>query len=112
MKKNRLSIKVIGIIIGVLVVFTWLYVVFVIDGEDNDFIEAVNNNAISANVLIINVTRENNSTSYSAGQSGVIFKKDFGRYYLLTALHGIPFGNNSQILVLGYDQLAYSEVDF
>jgi S1-C subfamily serine protease len=112
LKKNHLLIKIVGTTIGALVVFVGVYAFFLSDDEDQDFIKAVNNNVITANVLIINVTTESGSTSYSVGQSGVIFKKDAGEYYLLTALHGIPLESNAKILVLGYDQPTYGEADF
>ena len=102
-------------VIPVILVFAVVIAISVIRmpcGEDMDFIEAVKSNAITANVLIINVTTESNSTSYSAGQSGVIFKRESEKYYLLTALHGLSLENNAKILVLGYDQPTYAEVDF
>ena len=114
-KSSRLLKIIIGIILGALgalLVLVVLYVAFMPRGEDTDFKEAVSNNAITANVLIINVTTDSNSTSYSAGQSGVIFKKESEKYYLLTALHGIPLEGDAKILILGYDQPTYAEADF
>jgi S1-C subfamily serine protease len=44
----------------------------------------------------------------------VIFKRKHDRYYVMTALHGIPIepeSINTKYLVLGYDQLTYGEAD-
>lgn len=91
-----------------------MYAIFNSDGGDLEFIEAVNNDAISANILLINVTEESGSISFSAGQSGVIFRKGSKKHYALTALHGIPLeheSNDTKLIVLGYNQPTYGEAD-
>ena len=116
MNKNKkyLKRKYISLIFCVVVISAIMYVMFRSDGEDFDFIESVNNEAISANVLIINKTEKSDSISYSAGLSGVIFRKDSEKYYVLTALHGIPLDSelsDTKFIVLGYDQPTYGEAD-
>lgn len=116
MTKNRKHLKkYIGSIFCMVLVLVVMVAVFSSGGEDLDFIEAVNSKAISANILLINVTEESvSSVSYSAGQSGVIFRKDDEKYYVLTALHGIPLDielNNTKFIVLGYNQPTYNEAD-
>ena len=100
---------------AMLVVICAVFGIDIFEGEDSEFIEAVINRAISANVLFIEVTKtagENSvSTSYSAGHSGVVFKKDNDRYYVLTALHAIGL-EKTKILVLRYDQQTYNEYLF
>jgi len=114
MNKNgkRPLIKYIGVMLCAAVIIAVCYVVFFSNSENLDFIEAVNSKAISANILLINATEESSSISYSAGQSGVIFKRENEKYYVLTALHGIPIEpelNNVKFLVLGYDQPEYKD---
>lgn len=80
--------------------------------EDSDFIEMVNNKAISANILIINATEDSGSVTYSTGQSGVIYKQENGKYYALTALHGMPSEDEkstTKLIVLGYTQPTYAD---
>ena len=71
--KNRKSIIFAGIFFAMIVAL-FLYLMVDFKTEDADFIMDVNSNAITANILLINVVEENGSTSFSAGQSGVIFK--------------------------------------
>jgi S1-C subfamily serine protease len=116
LNKNRKYPLIMHIVIMLCpaVIIAVCYGVFFSNGEDLDFIETVNSRAVSANILLINVTEESNAVSYSAGQSGVIFKRENGKYYVLTALHGIPIDNESsdtRFLVLGYDQPAYGVAD-
>ena len=110
-KKRQLT-KCIILLLCAAIAITVVFSVFLSGSEDFEFIEAVNNKAISANILLINATEESASISYSAGQSGVIFKRENEKYYVLTALHGIPIepeSNNVKFLVLGYDQPEYKE---
>lgn len=106
MKRKYIS----AIICAVVILGVIVYAIFNFGRNDLEFVEAINNNAISANILLINTTEESGSTSFSAGQSGVIFKKDAEKYYVLTALHGIELDQNkSKIIALGYDQPTYNE---
>jgi len=112
--QKHLKRKYIGVIFCAVVILAVIYVIFRSGGEDFDFIETVNKDAISANVLILSKTEKSDSISYSAGLSGVIFRKDSENYYVLTALHGIPLDselNDTKLIVLGYDQLTYGEAD-
>ncbi|QIB69717.1 trypsin-like peptidase domain-containing protein [Aminipila butyrica] len=106
MKRKYISaIICAAVILGVMV-----YAIFNFGRNDVEFVEAINNKAISANILLINITEEAGSTSFSAGQSGVIFKKDAEKYYVLTALHGLePDQKKIKIIALGYDQPTYNE---
>ncbi len=117
--KNKIrTLKI--IIYTVLCVITALAVVYVVFGfdifkiEDSDLIKAVKDKAISANVLLIRVAEESvsgdvtvTSTSYSAGHSGVVFRKEDNRYYVLTALHAVDM-ENPKMLVLRHDQPTYN----
>ena len=111
MRKNRKH-KYIALVLCAAVIIAGFCAVFFSGGEDLEFIEAVNRKAVSANILLINATEESASISYSAGQSGVIFKRENDQYYALTALHGIPIKSDStdtKLIVLGYDQPEYQE---
>lgn len=113
MNKNEKNLKrkyISAIICAAVILGAIVYAVFNFEGSDLEFIEAVTNDAISANILLINITDESGSTSFSTGQSGVIFKKDAEKYYVLTALHGLEIDQGkTKIIVLGYDQPAYNE---
>ncbi|MCL2633923.1 MAG: serine protease [Oscillospiraceae bacterium] len=106
-RKKKISLIVIGVV--AVTVVGYAAVLFAdIYSVDSEFIEAVNNQAISASVLLVVETEEVHneevtSISYSTGFSGVIFKKEENRYYVLTALHAIEY-DNPKILVLRYDQ--------
>jgi S1-C subfamily serine protease len=76
------------------------------------FIEKARNEAITANIKIIQLTYDtgfnSSSISVSAGASGVIFRKEGNTYYALTALHVITEEKDvdkTQIVVMGYDDL-------
>jgi hypothetical protein len=85
LSKNKIHTlnKIIYIVLCVIAVLAYIYVVFgfeIFKIEDLDLIKAVKDKAISANVLLIQVTEESGSddatvtsTSYSAGHSGVVF---------------------------------------
>jgi S1-C subfamily serine protease len=108
--KNLKKIYISAIICAAVILSVIVYAIFNFERNDLRFIEAINNDAISANALLINITDEPGSTSFSAGQSGVIFKKDSEKYYVLTALHGLELNQNKiKIIVLGYDQPTYDE---
>jgi len=103
-RKYIIAIICITVISGVIV-----YALYNFGRNDPKFIEAVNHDAISAN---INITEESGSTSFSAGGSGTIFKRDAEKYYALTALHGLKLDQNkTKIIVLGYDQPTYKDAD-
>ena len=53
---------------------------------------------LSANIGIFSKTEKDGSISYGEGGSGVIFKKDGGTYYALTAAHVVSV-ENAQLLV-------------
>ena len=114
-KTKHIPLIIVCAALSVSAVLVVIYAMFgfnIFKSEDLDFIEAVNSRAISANVLFIEATEtageSSVSTSYSAGHSGVVFKKENGRYYVLTALHAIGL-ENTRILVLRYDQQTFNE---
>lgn len=69
----------------------------------------VTKDVLSANLHIIKQVSEGDSLSYSAGFGGVIFQKDADKYYLLTAYHAVDSLENSNLIVLTYDDLTYNE---
>ena len=83
---------------------------------NRQFIEHVENNALSANIKIVQLkyTSGVNSSSIavSAGASGVIIRKEGDRYFALTANHVISEledVDKTQIVVLGYDDLDFQD---
>ena len=75
---------------------------------NKEFIKNVENNALSANIKILQLKYRNdkNSIAVSAGASGVIIKKEGNRYFALTAKHVISELDNvkkTQIVVMGYE---------
>ncbi|HAS74222.1 MAG TPA: hypothetical protein DCS67_08780, partial [Clostridiales bacterium UBA8960] len=77
-------------------------------------IREVNEHALSANVKIVQIKHEtgynSESTSVSAGSSGVIFMNDADQYFVLTALHAIEDVNASsenEWVIIGYDDPDY-----
>ena len=118
MSNNKKRTLIIGfsIICSVFAVLSVIYAVFGFDflkSEDLDFIDKVSNEAISANILLIRATDETasegmTSTSYSVGHSGVVFKREDNKYYVLTALHAIEL-DNPKMFVLRYNQPTYNE---
>lgn len=119
LSKNKIHTQkiIIYIVLYVIAVLAVIYVVFgfeIFKIEDLDLIKAVKDKAISANVLLIQVTEESGSgdatvtsTSYSAGHSGVVFRKEDNRYYVLTALHAVDL-EYPKMLVLKHDQPTYN----
>jgi S1-C subfamily serine protease len=106
-KNKKRNLNIILAILGTTVIaIAVVYVALLyydINSEDSNFIEAVNNQAISANVLLV-VKTEN---GYSSGHSGVIFKSEDNKYYALTAFHAIGH-DATEVLVLRHDQLVYN----
>ncbi len=83
---------------------------------NREFIENVENNALSANIKIVQLTYKtgvnSSSTAVSAGASGVIIRKEGNRYFALTANHVISVledVDKTQIVVLGYDDLDFKD---
>ena len=110
-QKQTLKIAAAGLLGGAVWLVFLIHLVFGFDvfkAQDLAFIEKVNNEAVAANVLLITVTKQENSTVYSPGHSGVIFRKDGNSYYVLTALHAID-PDCLNIIVLGHDQPTYDK---
>lgn len=83
---------------------------------NSEFIEKVDNFALSANIKIVQLKysydENSSSTSVSAGASGVIIRKEGDKYYALTAEHVIAELDEidkTQIIAMGYDDLDYAE---
>lgn len=74
-----------------------------------DIADNISKDILSANVNIIRQTHEKETTSYSGGFSGVIFKKIENKYYLLTAYHAIESLENSDLIILTYNDQTYNE---
>ena len=83
---------------------------------NKEFIKDVENNALSANIKIVQLKYisglNSSSIAVSAGASGVIIHKEGNRYFVLTANHVITEleeADRTQIVVMGYDDLDYSD---
>ena len=73
---------------------------------NKEFIKNVENNALSANIKIVQLKYRNDGMSVSAGASGVIIRKEGNKYIALTAKHVISELDNvdkTQIVVMGYE---------
>ena len=112
--KRRPVDNYIALLLSVAVIAAASYLLFSTAGEDSGFIEEVNSKAVSANILLLNEIETPEYISFTGGQSGAIIKKENGKYYALTALHGVPAGpgaDETKLLVLGYDQPLYREAE-
>lgn len=81
-----------------------------------DFVEEVQQKALSANIKIVQVQYEkgynSSSMSVSAGASGVIIRREGNKYYALTAKHVIDEQetvDKTEIVVLGVNDLDYRD---
>ena len=78
---------------------------------NEEFVERVEKNALSANIQIVRqeFKYEGNAsvTEYSPAASGVIIRKEGNKYYAITAGHVIP-KHNTQLLVMEYNDLDFS----
>ena len=81
-----------------------------------EFIEKVNQDALSSNISFVELrysNEENNSSiSVSVGASGVIIGQESNKYYALTANHIFkgPKNEKTKFIVMGYNQPDY--IDF
>jgi serine protease Do len=71
--------------------------------------ERISEEILSANIEIIQRTFEGDNTSYSAGFSGVIFKRTGNKYYALTAYHAVDSLKNSKLITLAYNEPTFIE---
>ena len=86
-KKNFLI--AIGGIFYTLILISYLSGNRFLHREDNEFINNVQKEIISANVMLPFISIEENAIAASSGFSGVIFKREGNTYYILTALHAL-----------------------
>lgn len=69
----------------------------------------ITDGVLSANVYIMRQFQEENSIGYSSGFSGVIFKRDNDKYYILTAYHAFYPERNDSLIVLEYKDQTIAE---
>ncbi len=115
-KKNKILIRVIVVILVILTIIYPSIRSKINQKIHEDFIGYIGQNALSANVMISkeNYKKEDNvsSNSISAGASGVIFRKDGKKYFVLTAAHVIKSRENedsTNIIIMGYDDLSFKD---
>ena len=118
-KKLHLKAVVFTFIITVITYFLINHIYIIYNNTENlKLIEKVNTEAVSANILVVSIMEqiitEHDCECYCYTvavtvneQSGVIYKKENGRYYALTALHGIFL--ESDIFVLGHEQIFHTD---
>jgi len=88
---------------------------FINQSMNKEFIQRVNEYALSANIMIVHIeynNHENISFSVSAGSSGAIIGREGDKYYALTAEHVISEirdTENAEILVLGFDEPDFND---
>jgi serine protease Do len=88
---------------------------FINQSMNKEFIQRVNEYALSANIMIVHIeynNHENISFSVSAGSSGVIIGREGDKYYALTEEHvisEIEDKDNAEIVVLGFDELDFND---
>ncbi len=78
----------------------------------SDMAEKISENVLSANLYIIRQETESESTSYSVGFGGVIFRQDLDKYYVLTAYHAVDSLENSNLIVLAHNDMTYGKSTF
>lgn len=105
-KKAKMLSCIVIILVIIIIAFTSCS-----NKDNDDFIKEIKREALSANVLIMSEehTSSGNISSvfYSAGFSGIIFRKDKEKYYVITAYHALLDKTgviNSEMIILGYDQ--------
>jgi len=108
-KVNKVPLAILMFILFITIIVPFIKPI-VNQSMNRSFIEKARNEALSANIKIIQLTYDTGynsiSTSVSAGASGVIFRKEGNTYFALTALHVITENKDvdkTQIVVMGYD---------
>lgn len=78
-----------------------------------DLESKIDGSVMSANIAIVAVSEKQSdnmtSTSYAPGSSGVIFLREGGRYYALTANHVIAKAENINFIIIPYGAPSYKE---
>jgi len=78
-----------------------------------DLESKIDENVMLANIAIVAVSEEQSdnmtSTSYSRAASGVIFLREGGRYYALTANHVTAKEENTNFIIIPYGAPSYKE---
>lgn len=78
-----------------------------------DLESKIDENVMSANIAIVAVSEKQSdnmtSTSYGQGSSSVVFLREGGRYYALTANHVIARAENTNFIIIPYGTPSYKE---
>ena len=80
----------------------------------DDLQKVITEDILKANIVIVNKKTEKQSEmvtheSYSAGASGVIFKKEENSYYALTAYHVVDDAADAEWIVIPWGAKSYSD---
>jgi S1-C subfamily serine protease len=116
-KNSRIIIAIIMVVLLVVEISVLVYPIAYESACRNrtypDLESKINENVMSANIAIVAVSEKQSdnmtSTSYAPGSSGVIFLREGGRYYALTANHVIAKEENTHFLVLPYGSPSFEE---
>lgn len=110
---NKKGIRIISIaticIITSLVMYPFLYSYYCKHRVYPEIRGKISDEILSANIEIIQQTQKGESTGYSTGFGGVIFKRTENKYYVLTAYHALNPLNNSKFIALAYNEPNYRE---
>ncbi len=106
MKKHKILICTVGLFLFLLSGCSYSN-----NDNYNSFKEQIEREAVSANILLIELKYENsvnsNSVSELAGASGVIYKKEGEKYFALTAFHVVSEylkSDTSKLFILAHDE--------
>lgn len=121
---SKLYIRILLIFIAVIsVTVTAVLFVFPAVYENNcktrvnkELESRLTSDVLNANICIIQnnskIIGDREHLTYSAGASGVVFDKQAGKYYALTAYHVVSeAGENTKFLIQPYTALPYSQYD-
>ena len=107
---------VIPIFILLIVFFSPVFKSFIYQQLHRGFIEQVDQDALSANIKVVQLEYRDDgdivSTAVSAGAGGVVFRREGNRYYALTARHvvaDIDSVDQTRFVAMGYDDLDYAD---
>ena len=115
--KAKPKIILFGIIVLIIISITFLPLIrpSINQSLNKEFIEKVNQYALSANINIVGLEYRNqgndSSISVPEGASGVIIGKENNKYYALTAKHIFKELNNdtTRFIVMGHNQPDYQD---
>lgn len=109
--KQKITFITILVFIIIISIFRPSIKSFYNQAMNREFIDNVENNALSANIKIVQL-KYSNGIAVSAGGSGVIIRKEGNKYFALTANHVISELDDvdkTQNVVMGYDELDYKD---